>query len=715
MEIDLYQPCPCHAEKKIKFCCGKDVVSGLNEVLDRHGSRQTAAALDNLDRLIAQHGPKDCLLLTRSQLLLAMGRIEDAETSVRQFLERNTAHSLALERLATVLAAQQKTVAGWEALQDAMDHLPDANVPISFANGFRYVGMALLSEGCVLAARRHAHLALKLEESDPARDQLLGAVESYARALFLRRDFSIERLPDDAPETPWKKRLINAFRAQNRGQFRKSIQLIERALEVSPGEPVLLKAAVAATSTHPDPDRFVAANRAIANHPGFSQPERVEAELLAQYFERRDSARMVDMILGTLVVRDFEAVREKMLGLDRLMETDPPEVPDDREETEPPPRGAFGILDRPGLKQVTDQTGHAEIPCVQGQVLLFGRQTDREARLETLFPQTTAGTAAYEWLKQQLGGLVSDGGETVVGQREEEEERMRVAWHLPENVDRRTHERLTRERQFHVAREILPDSTFLALGGRTLREAAADPAGAVAAHALIYGLELQHDGPEWGAEWGQTIRDTIGLAPLPLLPLTDGNNLQLPQFLVRFLDLSGISTEVLYQRFKLALYLGDLRAARETARILVQRDDLVSATGGEEDAGVRVHLALAELTSDDASCFEHIAQARHYARKAGGNLGVLLVREFEQCLLRGRLDRLKAILREIELHHMQDRQVREFLTSVLARYGLITPDGQMLLPVEATESVKTESGVWTPESASSGASKSGGGLWLPGQ
>ena len=134
MEVDLYHPCPCQPEKKIKFCCAKEVANGLSEVLTKHESRQTMAALESLKRLIDEQGPQDCLLLTRSQLELALGKMEDALVTARQFVEKNPKDSLGLERLATALAYNRQPEAAYEALQDAMDNLPDNSVPIAFAS-----------------------------------------------------------------------------------------------------------------------------------------------------------------------------------------------------------------------------------------------------------------------------------------------------------------------------------------------------------------------------------------------------------------------------------------------------------------------------------------------------------------------------------------------------------------------------------------------------
>jgi len=718
MEIDLYQACPCHAEKKIKFCCGKEVVGSLNGVLERHKSRQTAAALDDLEKLIASQGPKDCLLLACSQLQLALGKIDEAEKSVRQFLATNPGHSLGLERLATILAAQHRGAEAWSALQDAMDNLPGSNVPVAFASGFRYVGLALLSEGFVLAARIHASMACFLEQSDPQTDQLCRAVEESARMLVLTRSFAIEPLPDAAPETPWKKKYVNAVRAQKRGQYRKAVQLIGRALELGPDEPVLLRAFAMAATLQPDFSQLVHAFRQLSGAESFSLAERVESEMLAQYFDPTTAGNPVNVVSWSWSIRDLGEAREKLNAHNQFVEIDPGDSFDEMGEGQPPPRGAYAVLDRPAMDRVEASTTHEQIPVVMARILAFGKQTDGEARLEVLLSRGKHFDTVGDLLGNVLGELGTAGEEAVIDQVEAEQEALTAAWHLPASLSREEHERLTRDRQFFVASEVLPATEFGVLGGKSLREAASDPAMGVRCQSLICNLELSNDAREWSEEWGAQARKAIGLPVIPQISGIQPEKLStLSPFLVRYLDLGPAETIVLVRMFSLCMMCGDFRGIRKVAPLLLERDDIGQTPESGFGAKVRVHLALADLSADDERCFEHIAQARLLAKKAGMPVGLVLVREFEQSLLRSRFEKLKTILREIELHHLQEDQVREALTRVLTNYGLISPDGQLMLPADRQNGAeqKADSGVWTPESAGAGQAKSGSGLWIPGE
>ena len=54
MSQQNYRPCPCGSGKKVKFCC-KELANDLDKVLRAVEGEQRAAALQHLDRLIAEH------------------------------------------------------------------------------------------------------------------------------------------------------------------------------------------------------------------------------------------------------------------------------------------------------------------------------------------------------------------------------------------------------------------------------------------------------------------------------------------------------------------------------------------------------------------------------------------------------------------------------------------------------------------------------------
>ena len=63
MDIDIYKACPCQSGKKIKFCCSKDILPDLNQVLTLHHGKQSTAAIDMIQKTFALTEGEKYLLL----------------------------------------------------------------------------------------------------------------------------------------------------------------------------------------------------------------------------------------------------------------------------------------------------------------------------------------------------------------------------------------------------------------------------------------------------------------------------------------------------------------------------------------------------------------------------------------------------------------------------------------------------------------------------
>ena len=87
MTIDPYQYCPCGGEKKIKFCCSKDIVPEIEKVLRAIQGEQRVSALDSLNKLIKEHGERLALLALKAEVQLALEQTKDAEKTITKFLE----------------------------------------------------------------------------------------------------------------------------------------------------------------------------------------------------------------------------------------------------------------------------------------------------------------------------------------------------------------------------------------------------------------------------------------------------------------------------------------------------------------------------------------------------------------------------------------------------------------------------------------------------
>ncbi|MCP4480290.1 MAG: hypothetical protein GY818_19580, partial [Planctomycetaceae bacterium] len=353
MDIDIYQQCPCHAEKKIKFCCGKDVIGDLNEVLAKNKSGQSTAALDQIDRAIKKSGPKDCLLTIQTHILITNGEIEKARESNELFLKTNPKHSTGLHHRALIFLAEGKTDEAVEALQDAMDAITGNEIPISLANAFRMVGVALFSEGKTMAGRAHLKYAMVLKnESDPEIGRMLQeSLAAPSTPLVLKQEFPLAPVPEGAE---WEKRYVNTFRALDRGQFRKGLKFLNKIDSEFPDLPIIARGIAIVNSYLGRIDDQVEAWRRYSRLDGVSVLEGTEAEAIAQLFDTKALAATVSIVRHTYEIDGVELVSELALSNSRLANSEPMQA--DPFDEGPAPRMNFLILDRDAVTDAAELT-----------------------------------------------------------------------------------------------------------------------------------------------------------------------------------------------------------------------------------------------------------------------------------------------------------------------------------------------------------------------
>ncbi|MEZ6095391.1 MAG: hypothetical protein R3C03_14370 [Pirellulaceae bacterium] len=709
MEIDLYKPCPVHEDKKIKFCCGKEIATELSHVVSKFGARQPAAALDSLNQLIERVGPKDCLVSLKVQILTSMGDYEQAVGLNEQFLQNNENHPLGLEQRAILMAGQGKIQEAYDALQNAMDLLPGNQIPVNFAGAFRAVATACLQTGAVWAARQHAQFALALKSDDEMSYELMQMVEYGTRSLLIKRNNMLSEPPEQ--ESEWKKKYENAMKAARRGQFRKSIHLVRKALELVPDSSFLKKQLAKALGNQPDFDQIANAWKDVAACDDLPYAQRVEAAAIAQMFHAVDEASydVVDVVYE--IDGSAEETMEGLLSQKRFVNEHI--EPHTSEDGTPPPKAAFLFLDRDAVDNA-EGLSIEDIPVVWGQCMVFGRQTDRNPRLELVVAKRENFADVCRDFESLVGTKLNRLEEKQIGQLSKLNDELEINWHLPEKIDRATYERLEKDQQFKTAKQVLPNLKLSFLNDRTLRELASTPEGQIQAHAVLAKLTMSLDGRPWIHEWAKEARDAIGLTEIEKRDVTEEQPLDSP-FEASFINLSSLDSDDLATTFMMAAKVQSISLLRSAGAELLKRSDF----GGRLTEEM-VYSSMAQVTGDDEECFDYLKRAKSAAKAKGHEVGRIMVTEFEQRLLRGKFNGLRALIQDIQKNHIREEGIAERMAMILSKYGLITPDGRVFLPPES-ESAKT-GGIWTPdgESATAGVSEDASGsgeskLWIPGQ
>ncbi len=710
MELDVYQQCPCHTDKKIKFCCGKDVVGDLNRVLELHRSNQTQAALDTLERAIQKHGEQDCLLTTKVQLLGSLRLYDEAMATNEKFLSKNPQHYLGLEQRANLEAIRGNVLAAFTALQDAMDHLPSAEIPVSFATAFRLVAMALLSSGHNLAARAHAHIALQLRDhKDDMAAQIVGrSFGSSTMVPALYQEITIPLLPEG--EFPWRKRYENVLRATRRGQFRKGFEIATRALEAAPDDLWLVRLVALASVNVADPENSRLAWRRYARHPQLGMMEQIYAEMMFQSMSFAEAPAY--QFTSEFQLENLEGVVESLLADPRARALSG-NVLSNFSRNGIQPRNVF-ILGSGPIVAYDETKPLSELTYSEGLIVLFGRQTDSPPRVSLIMNQEPETHPIFEQLK------AIDPTLTLVPGNSGRNPLDKLLWSvdLPYDFEPNpTHPQmfsLGKRHKTEFFTGAFLDRTWAGLEGATIRECMADPQSIARGHALIMRALMAIDSRELLVEIANKLSGIFNTQIPPNLEDSEIPDVLHVPFLINFINLEALSDERLHQCLMATM---NTNSHYMIGRVLdeMKRRDYSS----EVLPRWAIFQMLGEIAEDNQVALDHFAQSRSLARAAGESIGLILVSELRQRLIRGITSGTQRLMSELTSRFQDDEETQTALHRVLYELGMLTPDGRMVAPEEAVEDA-SPTGIWVPgNSLDSEGSEVGepepSKLWLPGQ
>ena len=375
MAINAYSSCPGGTGKKIKFCCG-DLLDEFEQIERMVNGQQHLACLQHLQRLEKTHPGRACLLATKTLLLRLTGQDEQAKATAATFLQLHPDNPVALAESAIMAAADQGGRAALDYLQRAI------TVSQNRIHGRLYEAMSVLSpvlaaEGQFLAARALTVLQLTLHRDDPRPLELMVQLNaSPAVPLVVKDEQPLAEVPAGAA---WKPDFDKALELTNLGQLASAVEgFATLAREVPDAAPIWRNLAIVRAWVADLPGAAQAWRKYASLDVGLEAA--AEAEAVAMFFSDGDLlGDALDVVDLEYPVSDAEALNVALLSSPKaeLLRVNLSSL---AEEGEPPPKSAFYLFDRPLPESGQPQTAE-NVPNVLGQLLLWGKQTDREARV----------------------------------------------------------------------------------------------------------------------------------------------------------------------------------------------------------------------------------------------------------------------------------------------------------------------------------------------
>ena len=712
MPIDPYSPCPGGTGKKVKFCCA-DLVQELDKVQRMLEGEQPLACLEHVRKLDEQYPGRACLQSIRLSLENAVGDHAAAEATLNKFLTQHPSNPVALAEKALFVAGHEDPLKGIDWLQQAIEACGQ-EMPVRVYDAVGILALMLLSARHIAPAQ--AHLQLQLGISQAKDERAMSALLQLEAAPTV--PVPLKEMPplEDAPEsTSWRATFKKSLEAAQLGHWKRAAEGWTALASTVADSPILWRNLGTIQSFLGNNPAAVDALRKFAALK-VAPEEAVEAEALAQLLAG-DSQLQIDELSITYLINNAESVQEK-LAAERRIERLPLDTTAWSAQNEPPPRAAYSLLDRPVPTSGAGITLE-QIPQQLGQMLLFGKQTDRPARLEVaLFRPELA--AAKKSLQEVLGDdLKVPTTEVVIGHMGEIEHALSWHWRLPDDTpDELRHSLSTQQRRKMVSEKWpkLPQPIF---GGRTAEQAATEPQYRTRILAAIWLLQLAD--ADTGADTYNQLRRTLGLPELTDIDPAGLDVNRIPLSRIARLRVESLTDEQLKQAFNRAVVANFSLALKRLAPEVLKRPNLPAA-----DYKLGAYRALVRLADTPAESLRLIDEARRLAEANKQSSAPWDLMELAYHIQRSEGPAVLQLIQHIQTQHGREPGVAQALVQLLVQTGLVGPDGRLAIggagaaapsgapgsPLVVPGAAGEPGKLWTPDQPQAGGEKKSA-LWLP--
>ena len=711
MAIDAYSLCPGGTGKKIKFCCG-DFLPELQKIDRMIEGEQFLACLQHIDHLLAQEPGHDraCLLATKCLVLRFTDQREAARNAAATFLVKFPHNQIALSEMA-ILASDGNPRAALELLQKAM-RFADGELDGRTYQAMGLVAGSLLQGGFPLAATGLLQLQCEIADKDDRAAELLAALSQAGDVPLLLRD--APPLIPCPKDVPWASRFDEVMEMATVGDWQTAADRLTVLAGEAPNSTAIwrdlamLRGWLADSASSADAFRRYATLRA-AEEDGLE--DAVEAEATAMLLSPDPLGDRVEMLKLEWTVKDVDRLQEGLLSSPQWkpLPFNPAQFTDGEN---PPPKAAFMLLDRP-MPESAVSLSVQNVPNMLGQALLFGRQTDREARLEVMGAAADELPAVSDLVRTAAGDAVEpEPKREVIGHWSASQKLLRAAWQPPRDA---TPEQIHAMMAEHIQDAMLnrwPELKLGVLDGRSPREAAADPAYRAKVLAAILVVSQWTENMHASIDCNE-LRAKLGLPTLgPIDPKQHPVD-ELPVVRLIRLSVDALSDEELISAYYRAAGFAIRPALRKFATAILERPSLA-------DSNERLHAltALARTEEDIAKALEYVEQGRRSTDKKKVSNVTWDLMELSFHFVNHNGPEAMRVIEHVQKRHLQEPHVAEMLTRMLVDVGILNPDGTPAMAPRSPEAPamspepQEPGGLWTPDSDQPGSGGSGK-LWTP--
>ncbi|MEM7314837.1 MAG: hypothetical protein AAF497_16955, partial [Planctomycetota bacterium] len=430
------------------------------------------------------------------------------------------------------------------------------------------------------------------------------------------------------------------------------------------------------------------------------------AEALAQLLDTRPQGEMTEMVRVEYTIDNAEQVLEKLQSDRRAktMAVDFSSLKPDKDQ--PPPKAGFTLLNQEEPTK-DDPLTIDNIPSVLCESLLFGKQTDRNARFELITTRFKLDQID-EIVRGILGDTIrGDRSEEVLGESPVLSETLSEQPHFPEHADLEFRTKFMADKQKTMILDRWPAMANPTLDDKSPQEVADDPAYQRRLLGSILVMETSQRTDS--GEIFDKLRSKLDLPqPQPGKLANAEEAVRVPLVRLERLNEKELPDEAVATCFVRAAQNGLGSAVIKFGEEILTRDGLK-----DDISRAEVYGRMSQYCTDTSKSIEYLQNAQDESKKAGTSPAVWMISEFAARMMRGEIQVAQNILNQVQTHHLNEPGVPQLLMQTLQQFGIVGPDGRPAMPAGAPAGAPAAMGAPAAAAPASGGAGGGGGIWTP--
>lgn len=716
MSVDQYSICPCGSGKKIKFCKCKDSVGELDKVLTMFEGGQLVPALDRLTSILGEHPDAAWALALKGRLLMDLREYDSLAENAERFIRLQPSNPLALTQRAAAKIFTHDMAAATESLLEALNE-SGRNVDSFVMDVATILAIVLGQNGNVLSARVYAMLSAFAQGYE--NNQAVGFLGQLdAASTMNHRLKSVPTLIERPADAEWGERCDEAVGLLHNNKVLMAQSKFESLRRTASGEPSVLSGLLLCAVWRGDIETQYEMLKQLADCDSLDFSKRCDYRALAALIQpKKDIAVSITNL--TADIENVEETEMAMIASDHMLQL-PGEVAKQFVESEDdvPPRSVFRLTDRPILEGNAGLPAVTDVPVSEAVVLLYGKQTDRAARVEALEVIENEADDIASHIQEIIGNVTFERQESPPMPLLEACEN-RPAANLRQGSFSEIQGLMKEFSELHQPTSAL-NLGLPILGGRSLGDVADDESLLMERTVVVRILE-SYERIGSNEKVISAIRDGAKIEALPTLKLKpeDLENGIANEDIHR-IDTSELGAEELWYLMSRCEAMGIRRKGGEIARQLLASD----LSDDQDPLRLQTYAFLLSTSDDPSEAIKTVDEAIAFAKIKDFKFAQFLLAKLELNMALADDNGFKETIGELDANYRNDPEVMAQLQQFLMRVGVIRPDGSLRgapagqgAAVSPAASASSESGLWTPDApAAPQQSGDGGGskLWVPG-